>query len=726
MAVITVTVRGEPQVKALVGPQEAAEAIPFWEHAVTAAGALIVPDAAQAGRSYKLPPGPAPASVRFFAGHVLRAPCGEDIGTLCIMDTAPRAGVTETARRQLAVIALTVMDRLDLLRAHDILVAGRNQFENIATTSPDAIICCSARGQVKFWNKAAESLFGYVAAEIRELSIASIIPDGMRRAYRAEFNRLLRRGPAEPPNRTIQLLARRKGGGVFPVEFSVSTWEEDGTFCIGAIVRDISERQANEERLLQLASHDPLTGLPNRSTWHACVTDVIAGGAPATVMLLDLDGFKTINDTLGHSVGDAVLQEVAARLVETCGSVNMVARLGGDEFVLLLTGDDECDAQAYAAQLVAALSRPYRATNGRKTVGVSVGIAFAPQDGRSCEELLNACDLALLRAKAAGKGRHDFFTPDLRQRANARRAFEHELRHAFENGEFEMFYQPQVSTHDRRLTGAEALIRWNHPERGLLTPAAFIEVLSQKPSADAVGEWTIRTACRQAAQWRKIIPSFRLGVNLFDAQFKSGRLLGVVEDALKECALAPDALELEIVENVLLQNDSKTIDLLHALRGLGVGLAFDDYGTGFASLSLLKTYPVTRLKIDRSFVRNMATDREDAAVVKAVLFLAENFGLDVIAEGVEQEEQFRFLHRYNCHEAQGYLFGRPVSAKDFAAALPPVAPRSSTQGGTAQGGAQENVGSHGEPPAPSSLSSPAMRPSAAPRRFGRDASGDRA
>ncbi len=279
---------------------------------------------------------------------------------------------------------------------------------------------------------------------------------------------------------------------------------------------------------------------------------------------------------MGHSAGDAVLKEVAARLKATCGNAVMVARLGGDEFVALLPGDDVRMANAIAEQLVAAISAPLTFAGEKIEIGVSIGVALSPLHSARSEELLSAADLALYKAKAAGRGRYELFTPAIREVAVVRRAFERELKLAFENNEFELFYQPQVMTRTRALTGAEALMRWNHPERGLLSPASFMDVLSQKPSAASVGEWVLRTACRQAAEWRTQIPNFRIGVNLFEAQFRAGRLLTMVREALDESKLPAEALELEIVENILLRDDRTTLKLLHDLRDLGVGLAFDD------------------------------------------------------------------------------------------------------------------------------------------------------
>ena len=464
---------------------------------------------------------------------------------------------------------------------------------------------------------------------------------------------------------TIELSGKRKDGSEFPAEFSLSTWQEGITISVGAIVRDISERRQNEERLFRLASLDALTDLPNRGAWQACLKNTLDAETPATIFLLDLDGFKEVNDTLGHSAGDAVLREVGARLKLICDKAIMVGRLGGDEFVVLLPGDNIRDASAIAERLVVTISKPYDFAGQRIEIGVSIGVLIAPLHSSRSEELLTAADLALYKAKAAGRGRYELFTPAFREVAVARRAFERELRLAFENGEFELFYQPQVATRTRKLTGAEALMRWNHPQRGLLSPASFMEVLSKNPLAEAVGEWTLRTACRQAVQWRTTVPDFRMGVNLFEAQVRSGRLLAIVQEVLTETGLPAEALELEIVENILLHNDNTTLKLLHSLREIGVSLAFDDYGTGFSSLSLLKRYPVSRLKIDRSFVREVNSDPKNAAVVKAIIYLGKKFGLEVTAEGVESEAQLAALTRSRCAAAQGYLFGKPVSATEF-------------------------------------------------------------
>ncbi|MGA1834699.1 putative bifunctional diguanylate cyclase/phosphodiesterase [Rhizobium wenxiniae] len=332
-----------------------------------------------------------------------------------------------------------------------------------------------------------------------------------------------------------------------------------------------------------------------------------------------------------------------------------------------MPGVNTLSVRYIASSLVDRIQEPFIFAGERIEIGVSIGVAFAPQHGTKGEAVLGAADLALYKAKAMGKGRYEVFSPALRQVAVARREFESELKQAFNEGQFELFYQPKVATATGKTVGAEALIRWNHPTRGLLTPVSFIDVLSEKPSAPEMGAWILRTACQQAAAWQALAPGLRMGVNLFQAQFRDGRLPFVVEEVLNETGLPAVALELEIVENILLRNDDATLQLLQTLREIGVGLAFDDYGTGYASLSLLKRYPVTRLKIDRSFIRDVTADPEDAAVVKAIIYLGRSFGMQVIAEGVETEEQYDFLKHEKCGEVQGYLFGKPVRAAEFEA-----------------------------------------------------------
>ncbi len=647
---------------------ETSRDVSFCAHALIQDEVLFIPDALNDPRFATNPLVLGHPFIRFYAGKPLVTRTGHKLGTTCLIDNKPRGSFSDADRKLLADVAELVMDRFELRRLEFMRSVSHRRFESVARSAPDAIIFTDSEGRVTFWNKAAETIFGYREAEILHRSCEMLVPDSWLTIFEAEMERLRSGAPLELADRIVELPGLRKDGSEFPSEFSLSTWYEGDEVCAGAIVRDISERRHNEERLFRLASLDPLTDLPNRGAWRECLKKEMASLKPLTVLLMDLDGFKEVNDTHGHSAGDAVLKDVARRLQRVCPDALMIARLGGDEFVALLEGNDERAALLKALEIVRTVSEHYEFAGLRAEIGISVGIALAPQHSRRPEELLGAADLALYRAKKNGKGRAEMFVPALREVAVARRSFENELERAFLENEFVLFFQPQFGLETMQLTGAEALLRWNHPQRGLLSPASFIDVLSTKPSSAETGEWILRSALRQAAAWRKLVPHFRVGVNLFESQFRTGKLVTVVEKALAQYALNANALELEIVENTRLHDDFATLQMLKDLRNLGVELAFDDYGTGFASLSLLKKFPVSRLKIDRTFIRDIDTDPEDEAIVRVILELGKAFGMKVIAEGVETEAQMDLLRKFNCPEVQGYLFGRPMPAADFEAA----------------------------------------------------------
>jgi len=467
---------------------------------------------------------------------------------------------------------------------------------------------------------------------------------------------------------TAEIDVHRKDGSVVPVELSVSKWREEGHANFGAILRDITERRANEDRLFRLAHLDPLTQLPNRALFKSRIERVLQSEEAATVMLVDLGGFKDVNDSLGHSAGDALLIDVAQRLLSSVRPSDTVARMGGDEFAILIPGlGDPFRASAIAEDAIENTARILTVEGQPVHIGASVGIAIFPAHGSRADELLSNADLALYQAKAEGRHCRRFFTAALRAAASSRHAHQGELRRAYEQGELELFYQPQMRIADGTLVGAEALLRWRHPEKGIIAPAAFLPALETSPLAWQVGEWIVRTACRQAATWRKHgADTFRIGVNLFGAQFRTADLAHKVRAVLTETGLPPSALELEITENIILRHDDEMIGPLRELHADGVGITFDDYGTGYASLSMLKRYPLTRLKIDQTFVRSMCESPADAAIVRAILYLGRSFGLEVIAEGVETEEQLARLRKKGCEEGQGYLFGRPMTAQEFA------------------------------------------------------------
>lgn len=668
IALVSLVDRDHQFFKAVVGLDvcETSREVSFCAHAILSDDILFVPDATKDPRFCGNPLVLGPPFIRFYAGKPLVAPNGARLGTLCLIDNKPRPVFPEQDRKHLSDLAALVMERMELRRLDHARTVSEARFQGLAAASPDAIVFADEAGSVSYWSPSAATLFGYSAAEMIGQPARTLIVASSRAAYDAELSSFTEGPPSCTVGSDLDLQMQRKDGSTFPSSVALASWREGGVRNVSTIIRDMTERRRSETRLSRLATLDPLTLLPNRRAWHAGLDLRLRDGTPSTLLLVGIDGFRDVNDTLGHAAGDLMLKRVAERLVARCADAIMVARLVGDEFAVLVTGEQVRKAQALAADLLRVLAEPYDLNGHLYDSSASIGIALLPRHGTRTEDVLGAAHLALSRAKAAGGGTCEMFQPTLRDAAVARRAFEVELRTAFETGAFELFYQPQVRMDDQSLIGAEALMRWNHPERGLLTPAAFMEVLSRKPSAEVVGEWVLRTACRTAAAWRQQVPGFRIGVNLFEAQMRSGRLLDSVWQILAETGLPPEALELELVETLILEGEGSTLTQLHDLRALGVGLAFDDYGTGFASLSLLKQLPVSRLKVDRSFVRNVNTDPENAALVRAVLDLGRSFGLDVIAEGVESAAQAAFLRDIHCRGAQGYLFGRPAPAAAFA------------------------------------------------------------
>lgn len=442
-----------------------------------------------------------------------------------------------------------------------------------------------------------------------------------------------------------------------------------------ALADDIAELKAAEEQLRKLALFDQLTGLPNRTMLRQELARLLAqdgGRTPVSVVLFDLDKFKDVNDTLGHSSGDGLLGEVGARLVAVAlkhAAVGLASRLGGDEFVVILPG---CGDPRVVGELVDVilkrLNEPFFISEQQIHVGASAGVAIAPQDGADVDELIANADLALYQAKSAGGRILRFFTPVLRAQAQARRRLDLELRRAYVESEFELHYQPQIRLADNAVVGAEALLRWRHPERGVLAPGAFIDALAESTHATAVGRWVLRTACQQTAAWRAAgLPLERIAVNLFPQQAHDELLAQDIMQALADSGLPAQVLELEITENIAL-NRGDTGELARLYQA-GVQLALDDFGTGYASLAYLTRLPLSRIKIDRGFIANMTLHDQVAAIVRLLIAMAHNLDLGVIAEGVETTHQADFLRLESCDEAQGFLFAGPLPTAQFEAFL---------------------------------------------------------
>ncbi|WP_349356930.1 putative bifunctional diguanylate cyclase/phosphodiesterase [Sphingobium nicotianae] len=637
--------------------------VSFCAHAITQDDVLVVEDARLDPRFHDNPIVSA-GQICFYAGVALRSPSGHSLGALCVVDNKPRAEFSEQDRARLKDLGRLASNQLELRRLEVATKAAPSRFEASAATSPNAVICFDPQSRITAWNDAAAAMFGYDAGQMTGQLLDLLVAPEDRVRVQSGIERV--RSGGAPQNVASELTGVRRSGERFPAELYWSRWYEGDQMHFGAIVRDMTDQRRERDALFHLANYDSLTGLPNRNLLHQQASGAMRDGSAVALLIVDLDGFKDVNDTLGHAAGDLVLQAVTRRLVQAAPAQSIVARTGGDEFAILLRdGGDPLQLGGLARAIIATIAAPIVADGHELRIAGSCGLAIAPDHGETIEALMSSANLALFQAKSGGRGRSFLFIPALRAEAVARRMYEAELHRAVERDEFRLFYQPQIRLHDGALAGAEALIRWKHPVRGLLAPAAFLPALESGTLAGQVGSWVIRTACAQAAQWRRLQSDFRMSVNLFGAQFRGDSLLQVVRDALAANRLPPDALELEITENIILDQQDTVLDQLRSLRQLGVELSFDDFGTGFASLNLLKSYPVSLIKIDKSFTQAVQHSEGDRAIVLSILDLARKLGLDVVAEGVETREDCAFLREHGCQKGQGYYFGKPVPPAVF-------------------------------------------------------------
>ncbi|MBY3026981.1 putative bifunctional diguanylate cyclase/phosphodiesterase [Rhizobium leguminosarum] len=430
---------------------------------------------------------------------------------------------------------------------------------------------------------------------------------------------------------------------------------------------DCTESVRAEEQIRHMAGHDPLTGLPNRILLREKIDGELAnGGNTNALFCLDLDHFKEVNDTMGHSVGDLLLRAVTDRLTSCLGEGDTIARLGGDEFVVFRENQSRKSASEFAQRLVDSAGEPFEIEGQTVHIGVSVGIAIAPDDGDTADSLLRNADTALYKAKSNGRGNYCFFEPSMDAGIQARRKLEADFRQAIVSNQFEIYYQPQVNTETEEIIGFEALVRWHHPERGLVSPAEFIPLAEETGLIVPLGEWVLRQACRDAASWPGHV---RVAVNLSPVQFRSHSLVHTVVSALADSGLSACQLELEITESVLLADSETALATLHHIKGLGVRIAMDDFGTGYSSLSYLRLFPFDKIKIDQSFIRELGNSKDCAAIVKAVVDLGSSLGITTTAEGVETGDQRDRVKEHGCTEIQGYLFGKPLPLSHVEALL---------------------------------------------------------
>ena len=526
-------------------------------------------------------------------------------------------------------------------------------------------------------NEGACRNLGYSAEELRQLTAVDIKPDYTRDSFEETIAPL--RG-GDQDNLTFVTQHRRKDGSLYPVEVQLQLSRSEIPPVFVAMVQDISERKQSEERLSFMANFDSLTGLSNRvllgEKLQQALLEAKRHQRRVAVLFLDLDRFKNVNDSLGHEAGDALLKVVADRLQATVRHGDTVARLGGDEFVVVLADVAHIDDIARVARkILQHLGEPLILQGREMNVTSSIGIAVYPDEDQSAEALLKYADIAMYHAKESGRNNYQFYTAELNQRLERRLAVEDSLRHALERGELSLHYQPQADLADGRITGLEALLRWQHPRWGMVSPLEFIPIAEETGMIVPIGAWVLAQACADARALDSAgLGSLRMAVNLSSRQFEDARLLESVAHALADSGLPADRLEVEITESLLMRNIDDSARLLRELAHMGVSISMDDFGTGYSSLAYLKRLPIDVVKIDRSFVLDITTNPDDAAIARTIILLAHSLGLRAVAEGVETDAQLEFLHRHECDAIQGYWLAKPMSLAALKEWLP-VNPR---------------------------------------------------
>jgi len=566
-------------------------------------------------------------------------------------------------------------DNADLFSVRDVserrnAEAQMRKLSRAVEATADAVMITDANGVIEYVNPSVERMTGYGRAELLGQTPRVV----MSGKHGGQFFEKLWAAVSQGKVFSDVFVNKRKDGTLYYQEQSIAPVRDASGQIVNYVAtgRDISERMMAHERLQYLAHHDLLTGLPNRvlfldrleqglarARWHSRLV---------AVLFLDLDGFKHINDSLGHDIGDRLLVEVAQRLRGCVREGDTVARFGGDEFVLLL--DDvatDVDISALAEKTLVSMRQPLVFSGHDLHLSASIGVSFYPNDGDDVLTMLKNADIAMYRAKESGKNNFQFFSAEMGTRAFERISLESQLRRALERDQFVLFYQPIIDLQSGHVVATEALLRWQHPESGLVFPGEFIPLLEETGLIESVGKWILRAAALQGMKWLKegVSPNTRVAVNISRRQLSAPDFVQSVQDVLRETGLPPIMLELEITESMLMQNVDAGIATLHKLRGLGVRLSIDDFGTGYSSLSTLKRFPVQTLKIDQSFIHDVVSDRGDAAIVRAAISIAQGLEMDVIAEGVTRADQVDALRAMGCGEVQGYFFGMPARAEQL-------------------------------------------------------------
>ncbi len=567
------------------------------------------------------------------------------------------------------VVSLVKLSRdvTDRVRAEEALRESEEKFHSISSAAQDAIIMTDGSGKISYWNPASERIFGYKSEEAVGKDLQRlIVPRDRSSVFENGIESFKDKGRGPVPGKTLELTALRKNGAEFPVEVSVSAVKIKGALCAIGILRDITGRKESEETIRRMAYHDCLTGLPNRTLLMDRIKQVLLmeerHGLLAALFFLDLDRFKDINDTLGHVAGDELLKAVAERLRGRCRKSDTVARLGGDEFVLLAQDLARVeDATKVAEGILSIFDEPFHIKGREFFVTASMGISIYPHDGRDAVTLLKNADIAMYRAKEQGRKSFIFYTSAMNERTARRLDIESRLHRAIEREEFVLHYQPQLDTGTGEVIGVEALLRWKDGDRGIISPGEFIPVAEDTGLIVPIGWWVLRTACRQGRIWQdRGLEYLNVAVNLSLHQFRQKDFVGRLARLIEDTGMDPRRLELEFTESVVMEDTELTMEMLERLKAMGVRLTIDDFGTGYSSLEYLKRMPIDMLKIAQSFVRDITTNKDDALIATAIIRIAHSLNIEVIAEGVETQEQLDMFKNLRCDKIQGYLFSRPL------------------------------------------------------------------
>lgn len=599
-----------------------------------------------------------------YFGVPLRDTAGNTLGLVAVADRKP-IPERQPAEAILQICATRIAAELVHRRSEERMYKQSRALEQTA----DGVMITDDNGIVEYINPAFTAMTGFDAGEILGKN-PNVLKSGR---HNEQFYRQMWATLRQGQTYRDVFINRKKNGDLFYEEKTITPLKDAQGHITHFIStgKDITERMQTQERLHYLAYHDVLTELPNRLLFLERLGQALAVNQgtqlPLAVICLDIDRFKIINDTLGHGIGDQLLLAMSTTLKSCLAKGETLARLGGDEFAVLLEHiSSPSEVMVTIGKFLEALNQPLHVGNQDLYVTISIGIALAPEDGGDADTLLMNADAALYRAKKQGRHTYHFYSADLSDRASKVLTLETSLYRAMERNEFHLCYQPQVNLELGKIIGLEALLRWRHPELGMVNPLEFIPLLEDTGLIIPVGEWVLRSACQEAAHWQSLSAEpLRLSVNLSGRQFNDPNLYTAVDRILRDTGLKPRQLELEITESVLMQNDPASTSNLNALQRLGVRIAIDDFGTGYSSLSYLKRFPVDTLKIDRTFIRDVIHNADDKSIIKAIIAMARSLQVDTIAEGVETREQLQFLRDSGCHTIQGFLLSKPFNAEEL-------------------------------------------------------------